>query len=154
MVPDHLFVVDHTLNVATEDQQMCSLSAGNVVRLVAAPQNGSQTADLNVAGSRQSDCPAGVQVTVSIQDLQDMQNSFRAKLDAGLQTLRAKQGQNGLPAAPKSAIAPPPRPAEEVPADSTDVQGAIRSAQQDANQTESQTVKLAFPSNGAPGGGD
>jgi hypothetical protein len=154
LVPKHLFIVDQTLNVTTVDQQTCGLSAGDVLRLGAAPEDNSQTADLTVATSRQLDCPAGIQVTVSLADLQNMQDSFRAKLDAGLQSLRAGQGQNGLPAAPKTAIAPPPRPGVDVPADTTNVQVALSSAQQDANQTEAQTMEQAFSSKASSNGGE
>jgi hypothetical protein len=152
--PNHLFVVDRGLNIATADQQLCGLSAGDVLRLVATPQSDSQTAELTVAASRQSDCPAGAEVTVSLQDLENMQDNLRAKIDAGLQNLRTNQGHNGLPPAPKSAIAPPPRPSEDVPADTTNVQAALSAAQQDANQTESQAVKLVFPFDDTSGGRD
>ena len=78
LTPNHVFVVDQPRNAITADSQACGLSAGNVLRMVAAPADGSPTADLTVVSSRRGDCPAGVQITVSLQDLEEMQNNFRA----------------------------------------------------------------------------
>jgi len=108
--PRHLFVVATSLDVTTVDEQTCALSAGDVLWLNAPPPDGTSTADLRVASSKRADCPVGVQITVSLQDLQEMHNNLRARIDAGLQELRAKQGTGGLPSAPETALAPPPRP--------------------------------------------
>jgi hypothetical protein len=144
MVPGHLFIVDQSLNVAITDQEMCTLSAGDVLRLVTQPAEGSQMAALTVSAGRRLDCPAGVEVTVALQDLQDMHDSFRARLSAGLQSLHDNQGKKGLPAAPKSAIAPPPRPAQDVTADNTNVEAAISSARLGADNVQEQATTLAF----------
>ncbi len=142
--PNHVFVVDQALSVATADQQNCGLSAGDVLRLAAAPPDDSSTADLTVASSRRADCPAGIQVTVSLQNLQEMQNNFRAQLDAGLHSLHDQQGHSGLPGAPQSAIAPPPIPAPDVPPDSENIQALLQAQQQQANLAEKQLTQLAF----------
>jgi len=144
-VPNHLFVVDQTLNVATVDQQLCTLSAGNVLRLEGAPEGDAQTASLVVAASRRMDCPSGTEVVLALEDLQNMQDNFRAKLDSGLEALHANQGQGGLPPAPKSAIAAPPRPAVDLPADPANVEAAVSAAQDEATQSETQMMGLAFP---------
>jgi hypothetical protein len=101
---------------------------------------------LTVASSRRADCPAGVVVNLSLEDLQEMQNNFRAQLDSGLQTLHAQQGKGGLPAAPYAAIAPPPRPVDEPPADTENVQALLDAQQQQANQTETSVTQAAFAS--------
>jgi hypothetical protein len=144
MTPNHLFVTAAPLSVMVADGRSCDLSGGDVLRLVTAPAADARAAQLAVVASRQGDCPAGLQVTVGFEDLQEMQNSFRAKLDSGLQTLRDHQGGGGLPAAPPSAMAQAPRPAAAVPADSTDVAGVLDSAQQQADQTESQIGQEAL----------
>jgi len=144
LTPNHVFVADQPLNIVTADSQACGLSAGNVLRIVAAPADGSPTADLTVVSSRRGDCPAGVQVTVSLQDLQEMQNNFRTQLDQGLLQLRDQQGHAGLPGAPQSAIAPPPRPADDVPANSQNVQALLQAQQQQANQAEAGVTQVAF----------
>jgi hypothetical protein len=142
--PNHVFVVDQAFSVATADQQNCGLSAGDVLRLTTTPPDNSPSADLAVASSRRADCPAGIQVTVSLQDLQEMQNNFRTQLDAGLHSLRDQQGHTGLPGAPQSAIAPPPIPAPDVPPDSANIQALLQAQQQQASQAEKQVTQLAF----------
>jgi hypothetical protein len=144
MQPNHLFVVDAALDVAAANSASCELSPGDVLRLVAVPSDSSVTADLKVASSRRGDCPANLQVTVSLEQLQEMQNRFRAKLDSGLQALRGAQGKSGLPEAPMSAIAPPPRPVEQLPAPTEDAQAALQSAGQQADQTENRIMQSAF----------
>ena len=146
LTPNHIFVAAQPLNVITADAQSCALSAGNVLRLVSAPAEDSAEAGLTVVSSRRGDCPAGAQVTVSLQDLEEMQNYFRTQLDAGLQALRARQGQGGLPPAPYPAIAPPPRPSDEAPADNQNMQALLQAQQQQANQAEAGITQTAFAS--------
>ena len=146
LTPNHLFVVNQGLNVATTDGQQCGLSTGDVIKLVATPPEDAVSADLMVVSSRKGDCPAGLTVTVPLESLQEMQNNFRAQLDSGLQTLHAQQGQGGLPGAPYSAIAPPPRPVDEPPADNENVQSLLDAQQQQANQTERSVTQSAFAS--------
>lgn len=108
---NHVFVVANSLDVTTVDQQSCRLQAGDILRLIVPPSDGSPLAQLRVASSKKMDCPAGVQVTVSLQDLQDMQNNLREQVVMGLGTLQKNQGKGGLPAAPPEALSAPPRPA-------------------------------------------
>jgi hypothetical protein len=107
---NHVFVVANSLDVMTVDQQGCALQAGDTLRLTVPPPDGSPLAQLRVASSKKMDCPAGVQVTVSLQDLQDMQNNLREKVVMGLDTMLKNQGKGGLPAAPPEALSAPPRP--------------------------------------------
>jgi hypothetical protein len=144
LVPNHLFVVDQVQNVTTADGQQCSLSVGDVIKLVSAPPDGAATADLTVLSSRKGDCASGLTVTVPLESLQEMQNNFRAQLDSGLQALREQQGKGGLPAAPMAAITPPPVPADEPPADTENVQADLNAQQQQADQTESSVTQTAF----------
>ena len=146
MVPNHLFVVDQVQNVNTSDGQQCSLSVGDIIKLVAAPPDNATSADLTVMSSRKGDCAAGLTVSVPLDSLQEMQNNFRAQLDSGLQALRDQQGKGGLPAAPMAAITPPPVPADEPPADNTNVQTQIDDQQQQADQAESTVTQTAFAS--------
>jgi len=150
LVPNHLFVVDQVLNVSTADGQQCALSAGDVIKLTAAPPDGAATADLIVLSSRKGDCAAGITVSVPLDSLQEMHNNFRAQLDSGLQSLREQQGKGGLPAAPMAAITPPPVPADEPPADTENVQTLLDSQQQQADQAETSITQTAFASIPAP----
>lgn len=108
---NHVFVVASSLDVTTADQQACELQSGDVLQLTIPPSDGSPLAQLRVASSKKMDCPVGVQVTVSLQDLQDMQNNLRTQIASGLGTLQENQGMGGLPAAPPEALSAPPRPA-------------------------------------------
>jgi len=144
MTAGHVFVVSEPLNVVTTDQQSCGLSVGNVLQLVAPPAGDSPAANLSVVSSRKADCPAGLQVTISLNDLQEMQNNFRAQLDSGLQTMHDQQGKGGLPGAPNSAIAPPPMPGPDVPSDGTDVEAALQAQSQQAQAAESSVTQTAF----------
>jgi hypothetical protein len=144
MVPNHLFVVDQVQNVTTADNQQCALSAGDVIKLVAAPPDGATSADLTVVSTHKGDCAAGLTVSVPLESLQEMQNNFRAQLDSGLQALRAQQGKGELPAAPMSAITPPPVPADEPPEDTENVQAQLDAQQQQADQAETSVTQTAF----------
>ena len=48
--------------------------------------------------------PKGSVVSVSLADLQDMQNHMRASIDRGLGDLQAHQGQDGLPPLPAQQL--------------------------------------------------
>ena len=146
--PRHLFVVASGLDVTTVDEQTCALSAGDVLWLSAAPPEAASMADLRVASSKRADCPVGVQIAVSLQDLQEMHNSLRARLDAGLQELFAKQGTGDLPSAPETALAPPPRPvmADRPTIVDSNVAALLDAQRQEAKQTESGIVRTAFGS--------
>lgn len=134
MQPGHLFLVDQPLNVATADDQSCGLSAGDVIRLDAAGTDTSSS--LTVTSSRVADCPAGIQVMVGIEDLQEMHNAMRASINAGLRTLHDRQGTGGLPSAPGSAMAASTMDGPNLPADPTDIAGALAALNQQARQAE------------------
>ena len=81
-----------------------------------------------------------------------MQNQMRATIDQGLQELQAKQGKDGLPAAPPAAltkpvqaeyaaVAPPPDPQDAA---------ALQQQEQQADQAVKDVASEAAPENGAP----
>jgi hypothetical protein len=107
--PNQVFVVSSGLDVTTVDERGCGLQPGDILQLESAPASDSALVRLRVASSKRMDCPAGVMVTVSVSDLQEMHNSFRAQVEAGLGALQAAQGHNGIPVAPPAAVAAPPR---------------------------------------------
>jgi hypothetical protein len=146
--PNRVFVVDQPLNAYIGGQMPCGLSGGDTLRLVRPPTevSVSDTAYLMVVSNRRGDCPAGTKVSVSLDDLQEMQNNFRAQLDSGLEQLREQQGHSGLPGAPQSAIAPPSMRGPDVPADPENVQALLKTQQQQANQAESHAAQLTFAS--------
>jgi hypothetical protein len=143
--PNRLFIVDTPLNVVTDDNQSCSLSGGDVLRLVARPDETALSTDLIVASSKEDDCPAEARVSVTLQDLQEMQNTFRARIAEGLKTLHDEQGSNGLPAAPLSAIGPPPVPSGYgTPAADPGASALLDQARQRATVAEQRIEESAF----------
>jgi len=103
------FIVSNTLSQQTADGTMCSLSSGDVLTRIANTPDANQNVQVLVTSSQTNDCQPGTQLAVSLQDLQDMHNDFRQKIDQGLQTLADNQGKNGMASAPPAD----PRPLEE-----------------------------------------
>ena len=116
----HVFVVGAALDVVDSSQTECTLSDGDVLALQTAPPADAKAADLVVLSSKGGlECQKRAVVSVTFEDLQEMQNHMRESIDQGLQELQAKQGKGGIPAIPSSAsaqaatatyatIAPPP----------------------------------------------
>jgi hypothetical protein len=139
--PNHVFVVSNDLDVTTTDQQLCALQAGDMLQLMTPAASDSGLVELRVASSKRTDCPAGVLVSVSLTDLQEMQNSFQAQIEAGLGTLRDNQGRNGLPSAPPDAVAAPPRPVTGLaPFSAADSAVALDQQREQADQAEKQAA--------------
>lgn len=148
--PNRLFIASQSIEAGTAGQQTCELSHGDVLRLTAVPPEDPATAILSVAASKRYDCPAGAQVTVSLQDLQEMQNDLRAQLDAGLDALRSGQGRDGLPPAPRAALTPPRPGMPGAPPAEAGVEAMLAAEQRQADQAESNLAQAAFDSR--PGG--
>ena len=138
-----VFVVSSAIDVSTPDDYACSLTSGDVLRLDSA-REGSGTADLFVASSHRQDCPVGIEVTLSLVDLQEMVNTLRAQLDDGLAELHADQGQGGLPTAPMSSMGPaqPSQFAAQSP--DAGVGAMIDQQRKEATVIETAAVQSAF----------
>jgi hypothetical protein len=143
--PNHVFVVSNDLDVTTTDQQLCALQAGDMLQLMTPAASDSGLVELRVASSKRLDCPTGVLVSVSLTDLQEMQNSFQAQIEAGLGTLRDTQGRNGLPSAPPDAVAAPPRPVTGLaPFSAADSAVALDQQREQADQAEKRAAFGSF----------
>jgi hypothetical protein len=119
----HVFVVGGSLELVNDaTEAACAVSDGDVLQLTQAPAAGAKTASLVVLASKgATECAKSTQVSVTLDELQDMQNQMRESIDNGLQQLQQAQGTNGLPPIPASAagsvvtapfapLAPPPDP--------------------------------------------
>ena len=84
------------------------LSPGDVLQLNGAPAPNATYADVLVLASRDRDVPKGSTVSVSLQDLQEMQNRMRANIDQGLGDMQSRQGQDGLPELPPQVLGSDP----------------------------------------------
>ena len=144
LLTNHIFVVNSTLNAATPQEMTCNLSAGDTLQLAESPAADATAADVVVASSRRSDCPVGVHVALTLEVLSEMQNTFRANLDDGLAALHNQQGKGGLPPAPPSVIAAPPRPVEYPPSNAENVAKAIAAANQQGTQAETSMTQNVF----------
>ena len=138
--PNHIFVVDQPLNAVTDQEQGCSLSAGDVLKLITPPSAGDPTAQLQVAASHEADCPRMAEVTLTFDDLQEMYNSFRAQVDAAAQALSARNAGSPLPQPPAGQPIAVPGPA----GDSADTAALLASAQEQGNQAEASVSTAAF----------
>jgi hypothetical protein len=139
--PNRYFVAGNPIEAATEDGHTCLLDAGNVLRLDSAP-SWPPHAKLTVVASRRADCPADARVNVPLDQLEEMENSFRARLDDGLQALYAQQKQNGLPAIPDSVTAVP-QTLYAAPGDNNDLQTLLTQQQVAATQMETDARNFA-----------
>jgi hypothetical protein len=104
----HIFVVSQVLSSSNPDGTECSLSPGDILSRVDDTPDRDNNVKVLVASSQRNDCATGSQVPVSLTDLQDMHNDFRAKITEGLGKLAEKQGKNGIPKGPPAASKPNP----------------------------------------------
>ncbi len=151
----HIFVVGASLDVVDATQTECALSDGDVLALQIAPSADATSVDLVVLSSKGGqECQKRATVSVSLDDLQEMQNHMREAIDRGLQELQAKQGKGGLPPAPPAAL-DKPTPAEYAqiapPPDPKDFADLQEQAQQ-ADQAEKEVIGEAALNSPAPGG--
>jgi len=130
-----VFIVASDIDTALQTGQECSLSGGDVVQRTSDDPDANQNVTATVMSSKQGNCPSGQSVMVSAQDLQEMHNQFREKIDEGLQTMAEQAGDAGLPPPPDNGSTPgevpPPAPDAGAPAQ-------LDAAQNLADQIEGQ----------------
>ena len=132
-----VFVVASNLDVTNENGE-CGLTPGDILEMDAPLPQDAVTADVRVISSKRTECPASSLVRVSVDQLQEMHNNLRQRVDEGMQQLRASQGSSGIPVAPPDAIAPPPRPnymLDAAPVSGEQVVAMIAEQQQTADVT-------------------
>jgi len=138
------FIVDHEITVVSDGQE-CELTGGDVLTRLTDTPDTNQMVTASVSASKKTDCAAGAQVAVSVEDLQEMHNHFQEQLNNGLKTLAEKQGTGGLPKAPDTGTVasdvPVPQPDENASKDLADQQAQ-------ADQTENQVKKETQDSGG------
>ncbi len=149
----HVFLAGSPLDLMNSDGQECAISEGDVLLLKSPPPADATAADLVVLTSKGgAECQKFSLVSVQLTDLQEMQNQMRATIDQGLQELQAKQGKDGLPAAPPAALTKPVQPdyaAVAPPPDPQDA-AALQKQSQQADQAVKDVASEAAPENGAP----
>jgi len=136
----HTFIVASDLTVSSDGQE-CQLTPGDVIKRTSDTPDDDRKVTATVSSSKKSDCAAGQEIAIGVDDLQEMHNKFEEQLDNGMKELSNKQGQNGLPKAPETKTTPSDVPE---PAPDASAAKALEEQQSAADQTESQVVKEAF----------
>jgi len=145
----HVFVVSNALDVVDASGTECTLSDGDALSINSAPPPDSPTADVVVLASKGGqECPKGDNVSVALNDLQEMQNNMRANIDQGLQELKANQGKGGLPQAPASGEAAAAGYASVAPPADPNIADELQQEAQQAEQSQSEVVSEASQQSG------
>ncbi len=148
-----VFVAGKELDVLDANQQECAVTDGDLLQMSVAPPAAATSATLTVVSSKGGvECKPNVQVSVPLDELQEMQNHMRETVDQGLQELQAKQGKGGLPAAPPSAMIPTATALVAQGAPPPDPAGAQELAAQAQQADAAEKDVAADTSGGAPAG--
>lgn len=148
----HVFVAGSSIDVTDASGAECAITQGDALQLAGPTSADATAATLVVLSSKGGqECRTGSNVTVALNDLQDMQNHMRETIDQGMGELQSKQGK-GLPPLPASAAAPPVKAAfaqEAPPPDATAGAQLAEQAQQ-ADQAEKETLSSLQSDSGGP----
>jgi hypothetical protein len=148
VVPDALnptnrtFIVADTINPQLPDGTECSLTQGDVLTRIDDTPDANQNVKVLVSGSQKNDCHSGAQLSVSVNDLQEMHNHFREQIDDGLGEMAKKQGTGGMPAAPSGSTTAKANPEGQAQPDLT-AQADLEKQNQAADQTEKEVQVAA-----------
>ena len=135
-----------TLDVVDTEGTECVVSDGDVLELEVPLDPDAKIVNLMVMASKGGrECKLNSMVSMSIDDVQGMQNHMRETVDQGLEELASKQGKGGLPPAPPSTKAPPIETAFAKSAPPPDPAGAAEIDQQlkVSEQSEQEVVGQA-----------
>ncbi len=94
-----LFIASDAISLDTDDGA-CALTAGDVVERSEVKPDADATVAVTVVSSKNGDCAVGTASRMVVDDLEDMHDSFRQKIDDGMKTLAENQGKGGIPNAP------------------------------------------------------
>ena len=138
------FVVNDEVSTMADSAE-CSLTAGDVISRVGDTPDSDRNVDVKVLASKKTDCAVGKQVSVAVDDLEEMHNHFREQIASGMDELSKKQGTGGLPKAPDTG-----KQDGEVPAPAPDSSAGktLKDQQSAADQTEADVKKEAGSSSG------
>lgn len=152
----HVFIAGAPLDLTDAAGTECGVSQGDILEVAAAPAPDATSVTAAVLASKGgTECRKSDNVTVALNDLQDMQNHMRESIDTGLGDLQKKQGQGGLPQAPPSAQAAPTQAAfaDGAPGPDTTAGTQIAEQTQAADQEEAAASASGPSDSGAGGGG-
>jgi|HubBroStandDraft_6_1064221.scaffolds.fasta_scaffold05107_6 hypothetical protein len=127
-----LFIAFSSLSLDTNDGA-CALTAGDIVRRTEDTPDANNTLSVEVVSSKKDDCAVGTASRMALDDLEEMHDSFRQKIDDGLKSLSENQGKGGIPNGPAATVHPLPE--GETTPDPT-VESDLEKQQQAADATE------------------
>jgi hypothetical protein len=127
-----LFIASSSLSLDTDDGE-CALTAGDIVRRTEDTPDADGTVAVEVVSSKRDDCAVGTASRMALDDLEEMHDSFRQKVDDGLKSLSENQGKGGIPNGPAATVHPLPE--GETTLDPT-VESDLEKQQQAADATE------------------
>jgi hypothetical protein len=139
-----LFIAFSSLSMDTDDGA-CALTAGDIVRRAKDGADADYTVAVEVVSSKSGDCAVGTASRMQVDDLEEMHDSFRQKVDDGLKSLSENQGKGGIPRGP--ATNPHVVPEGQADPDLT-VEDNLKKQQEAADATE-KDVRDASPDNGS-----
>jgi hypothetical protein len=152
----HVFVANRDLDIVDALGKECAVSEGDALQLSAPPAADQAPATLVVLSSKGGvECGRGATVSVSVADLQEMQNHMRETIAEGMQKLQQNQGQGGLPAVPAAAKAAPFTSsfAAQAPGPDANAVAEIKAQSQEADRAEQEVMK-EVPQQNASGPSD
>ncbi len=86
---NNVFVVSDDIEVGIEGtQESCSLTGGDIVRLRALPAQDAAVAEMTVVTGKRESCRPNTAIVVSMQDLQEFQNSFVERVEKGMEKMK------------------------------------------------------------------
>ena len=144
--PNYNYIVgDEEIEASYEDGKACELSKGDILVLAEKHTEGDKVASMRVKTAKKSSCKAGATVEVSLEDIQEMQNSVAHMIDQGQNQISKSAGKDGLPAAPAGvSLASKPTIAED-PSAVSEAQKAAEAA-----KAEASSIQAAAETNDAP----
>ena len=134
------FIVANALSAQVPDGTECSLTAGDVLTRLDDSPDANLNVKVMVSSSQRSDCRSGTQLAVSVQDLQDMRNSFEQNVNEGMGKLAENQGKGQIPAGP--AASPRANPDAQSAPDLTAV-ADLQKQEQEADQSEREVAQAS-----------
>jgi len=140
-----LFIASSSLSLDT-DEGACGLTAGDIVRRTEVTPGADATVAVEVVSSKHADCSLGTASRIAVDDLEEMHDSFRQKVDDGLKSLSENQGKGGIPSGPAAV----PHKVSEGQADpDPTVESDLKKQQEAADATEKDVQRAASSESGS-----
>jgi hypothetical protein len=95
-----VFQVSIDMQLDVTDDQSCVLTPGDVLFRKTDSPDADGKVQVTVVGSKRGDCELNTTAALSVAKLEEINNQFEQQLDAGMEVLATKRGQDQFPVAP------------------------------------------------------